>query len=167
VIVFFAVWLGRRSDWAAGRPKTATVWLATAGALAAINFLTSVGPAMDTRNDYWLVVNEELLAQSNSGDVVITECGYICEGYLRYYGGLEIRRPSILPSLESPAQSRLLLSSFALSPPQGLGGQINPKNREEFVKKLEDQYGPLPDVSQIDRQVLWQWTASGWEQITP
>lgn len=165
VVVFLAIWLGRRSDWDATRPRTATIWMTAAGALAAINLLTSIGPAMHPRNDYWRVVNEALLAEAAPGDMVITECGYICEGYLLYYGGVEITRPSLNPTLAETRGVRLLLSSFALEPPPGLGHQTQTENRALFLNTLADRFGPLPSPPDAATQVIWEWTEAGWVRL--
>ena len=118
VVVLLILLLARRTNWQTRWARIA--WPAFAGALVVGNFIGAIEPYSKESSDYWRAINAPLLVADRAGDVVITECGYICANLLMLDSPADI----IVPSYSDPEQiagvlqsgRRVILTGFALDP---------------------------------------------------
>ena len=162
VVAFLLIWLGRRTTF--DHPRVTLAWCTAALALFVANFLSAIEPYSQKDSDYWYVANQDLLERLEPGDVVISDCGYICTGYLRFYGQATVLAPSdgTLDPLEGA--TRVVLSSWAMHPMDGLERQLNPERRDQVLTALTDRFGPLP-AAEPGPQTLWMATDTGWQKM--
>lgn len=162
IVAFLFVLLARLTDF--GRKSALMSWSAGAGALFVINYLSAIEPYTHRDGDYWYTVNRQLIAALPPESLVVTECGYICEGYIRFYGRSTVLAPSDGRSDRIDPSRPIFLSSWAVHPPDGTTGHMNATRRKTFFSELEETLGHLP-ATRPGPQSLWIYDGAGWKRL--
>lgn len=83
-----------------------TLWVAN-GAGAMVGFT-------DQNTDYWYQENRVLIENTNAGDVIVDDCGYICTGYLLLFSPADILPAAAFGDATEFGQGRVLITSRAV-----------------------------------------------------
>lgn len=126
------------------------------------NLLGSILPQTTSSTDYWYTTNSYLFKNAKKGDLIVTECGHICNGYLRYHTpATTIRLSKVsadeLGSALAAAVGDIYVSSWALSPPLAIerSGQLKGWEREQSQRLLESYRSRMVEVSD-GQQKVWR-----------
>ncbi len=126
------------------------------------NLLGGALPYSSRQTDYWYQANAFLIARTTKSDLIITECGYICTGYLEFYTDGTILPASSIDSgklvktIQEHHQGNVIISSWALTPPPGLGNQLETRNDREILATIDSFKDNLVEIHRDKFQTLWQ-----------
>lgn len=141
-VLLATVWVGTFVE--PRSPREQLCHLLLAASLFVANLTGSIVPQASAAGDYWHHVNAPLRAHVGPADTLISECGYICDGYLRTMLPGRVVRPSVnstadLEAALVEAKGRVLVTSWAFEPPSFVerSGQLAAWDREATRSVLE------------------------------
>jgi hypothetical protein len=132
---------------------------ALVAALFVANFVGAVWPYARTDSDYWTTENEGFVKIARKGDVIVTECAYVCLNNLALGTGVRPIEASsddaevLASALASPATGRVFVSSWAFDPPDGAA---NSGGGGKVRAMLVGVRYRLVEIGRSGSQVIWQ-----------
>ncbi len=161
LLPIFYLWLAQRLTII--KQPSQTIGLILMISLYLANFLGGAWPYSQRSTDYWYVSNEYLLQNAQPEDLIVTECGFICQGYLVFYTKAEVLLPSsrdsniLKENIKNHQTGRVIISSWAFVPPKGLGHEIIRNRDDQEVKQtLETFRDSFREIASNEFQTLWQ-----------
>lgn len=125
------------------------------------NGLGAAWPYRVRQTDFWYQANRYLIDRAALGDLLVTECGYMCNGYLRLFTptkvlmASELDLASLTTRIAKHPCGRVLVSSWALGPPpKGITkGPLPHEHGEGLAAALQDR---LVELDRNEIQTIWR-----------
>lgn len=134
--------------------------LMLAGAFFVANLIGGIWPYSQANSDYWNNENAGFPAVVGKGDLIITECGFVCVGNLGFTTGADamsvsdFEAPELEQLLAAPTV-RVFISSWAFDPPEGVGIGEGMHNAESlaFIQTIRDR---VVEVGRSGSQTIYE-----------
>jgi hypothetical protein len=158
VLPVFAVLLASRL---ATRTRVVTASSVLVAALFVANFFGAIWPYARTNADYWSMQNRGFIQLAHKGDVIVTECPYICRGNLALMTDVYPIEASsdvvdrLTAALASPDRGRVLVSSWAFNAPHPAGEPEGSGNVRAVLDSIRDR---MVEIGRSGNQVIYQIT---------
>jgi hypothetical protein len=145
--------------------------LVLVGALFVGNLVGAVWPYSRADSDYWTNQNAGFAALAHRGDLIVTDCQFVCDVNLGLSTGADVINASsnnvdvLASALASPARGRVFVSSWAFGPPEGVAdtwtaactpSMCHNIGSGKVLSMLEGIRSRLVEVGRSGSQVIWQ-----------
>lgn len=138
------------------RTRVVAAGFVLVGALFVANLLGAVLPYSQSDTDYWSVQNKGFREVVRTGDVIVTDCPYVCRGNLALMTDvLPIQASSDdVDQLQAALGARrVLVSSWAFTPPPSTEA---PAGNGAVRKQLSDNRSRLVEIGRSGDQVIYE-----------
>ena len=143
------------------RKRVVTASFVLVVALFVANFFGAVWPYSRTSADYWSMQNRGFAQIVRKGDVIVTECPYICRGNLALMTDVHPIEASsddvdrLVAALASPDTGRVFVSSWAFDAPSS-GEEHADEGSGKVRVMLNDLRGRMIEIGRSGDQVIYQ-----------